>query len=107
MFLDIFPEQLEIWRDEKKAQMIDVREPFEFATAFIAESKNIPLSQILKRSGEISRDRPVLLICATGNRSGQIAHYLAENLGYTEVANLVGGVYGWQQQGRQVVNMPC
>lgn len=104
MFKDIFPEELQEW-EEKGAMLIDVREPFEFALGHIANVKNIPLSQFMGRKDEISE--PVVLICATGNRSGQIAHYLAENLGYTEVANLLGGVLGWSQQGRKLENDPC
>ena len=104
MFVDIFPEQLQEWQD-KGAMLVDVREPFEFAQGHIPNVKNIPLSQFMSRKDEVTE--PVVLICATGNRSGQVAHYLAENLGFKEVANLLGGTFGWSQQGRQIDMEPC
>ncbi len=64
---------------EKLAQMIqdgavivDVRSPGEFQSGHVQGSKNIPLPEIDKKLVEISKwNKPVILCCASGMRSGQ------------------------------------
>lgn len=51
------------------AQLIDVREPDEFAAGHARGARNIPLGQLAGRTGEIKADATVLLICHSGNRS--------------------------------------
>ena len=62
----------------KKGQtIIDVRTPAEFMGGNVAGSINIPLNEIELRLGEIQQmPQPVILCCASGNRSGQAAAYL-------------------------------
>jgi rhodanese-related sulfurtransferase len=95
MYQDIFPEEVSQWK-EKGAQIIDVREPGEYTRGHLPGAVNIPLGQLPKRTDEV--EEPVMLVCASGNRSGQAAQYLAEQ-GYEEVANLMGGTAGWRQRG--------
>ena len=47
-------------------------------------------------------EEPVVLVCASGNRSGQAAHYLTEHGILSNVANLMGGTSGWQERGLPV-----
>jgi len=72
-------------------QLIDVREPFEFATGSVPHAVNIPVGDLLGRLDEIDRDRPVALLCRSGNRSRHAAGQLAAH-GFTDVTNLAGGV---------------
>ncbi|MBD3274411.1 MAG: rhodanese-like domain-containing protein, partial [Candidatus Marinimicrobia bacterium] len=44
---------------------------------------------------QYDEDTPIMLICASGNRSSMAADSLAKN-GYTNVANVQGGMYAWQ-----------
>ena len=61
----------------KEAAVIDVRTPQEFAGGHIGGSINIPLQEISQKVDEIKRmGKPVVLCCASGNRSGQAAVYL-------------------------------
>lgn len=58
--------------------IIDVRTPAEFMGGHVANSINIPLNEIPNRVEEIrAMNGPILLCCASGNRSGQAAHFLA------------------------------
>lgn len=67
-FQQLTVEQAEKWIKEG-AQIIDVREPEEFAQGHIKGAKNIPLGDIEKRMREIKRDKPVLVVCRSGRRS--------------------------------------
>lgn len=75
--------------------LIDVREPWEYNSGHAKGSKNIPLSQLNKRVGEIPRDRDVLLICQSGNRSMNAANFL-QHQGITRVTNVSGGTAVWR-----------
>ena len=60
-----------------KKTIIDVRTPGEFHTGHVPESINIPLQEIYKRVKEIKQmQQPIVLCCASGNRSGQAATFL-------------------------------
>jgi phage shock protein E len=57
--------------------ILDVRSPGEFLGGNVAGSKNIPLQEIPTRIDEIKEmDQPLILCCASGNRSGQAEMYL-------------------------------
>src|SRR5438034_8633925 len=50
--------------------IVDVREPFEFEIARIADSKLIPLAELPGRLGELRQDEEIILVCKSGGRSG-------------------------------------
>jgi phage shock protein E len=65
--------------------VLDVRTPAEFQEGHVPGALNIPHDQVAARSAELgARDRPVLLYCRTGRRSGIAAAELAK-LGFTAV----------------------
>ncbi len=75
---------------DKGAVIIDVRTPGEFQGGHIKGSKNIPLDNIFSKVNEIKRiEKPVIVCCRTGMRSGQAASIL-KNSG---IAVMNGG--GW------------
>jgi len=78
----------------RKAQLIDVREPNEFANGHILGSRNIPLTQLKARLKEIRPDKPVYLYCQSGSRSGRAAQLLHKN-GYKDLSHLEGGFKKW------------
>lgn len=53
------------------AIIIDVRTPQEFRAGHIKGAKNIPLQDLNRRKSEIKKNKPVVLCCASGMRSGQ------------------------------------
>jgi rhodanese-related sulfurtransferase len=62
---------------ENGAVIIDVRTPGEFQGGHVKGSKNIPLDQINKRASEIKKmNKPVILCCASGMRSGRATSML-------------------------------
>ena len=57
--------------------IIDVRSPGEFIGGQVAGSLNIPLQEVPQRLEEIrNMSQPLILCCASGNRSGQAVHFL-------------------------------
>lgn len=62
------------------AVIVDVRTPMEFQGGHVAGSKNIPLNLISNHVEEIKEmNKPVVLCCASGNRSGQATAYLRQH----------------------------
>ncbi|HMR17690.1 MAG TPA: rhodanese-like domain-containing protein [Sphingobacterium sp.] len=76
-------------------QLIDVREPFEYEVSNL-NGLNIPLAGILIEADKISKDIPVIIHCRSGKRSAQAIMQL-EQLGYTNLSNLEGGILAWQE----------
>lgn len=66
------------------AVIVDVRTPWEFEAGHAKGAVNIPFDQIAARAGELPRDRPVVLYCRTGRRSGIAAGEL-QRLGFTQL----------------------
>ncbi|MBL8313524.1 MAG: rhodanese-like domain-containing protein [Rubrivivax sp.] len=84
--------------------LLDVREPGEFAQAHIAGAVNAPRG-VLEASCDrgydetmpaiaSARQRPVVVICRSGNRSILAADVL-QQMGYADVVSLRTGVRGW------------
>jgi rhodanese-related sulfurtransferase len=87
------------------APAVDVREPGEFAAGAIKGSINVPLGAIQQRgaaalkAAAIDLDAPhIVLVCRSGNRSGQACSALRATLG-ERGHNLAGGVIAWSNQG--------
>ncbi len=63
---------------EKQGTIVDVRSRGEFSGGHVAGSVNIPLQEITKRMDELkSLEQPLILCCASGNRSGQATSFLS------------------------------
>ncbi len=87
------------------APVVDVREPNEFAAGAIKGSINVPLGAIQQRGSAALADAAIdlqaphiLLVCRSGNRSGQACTALRGSLG-ARGHNLAGGVIAWGNQG--------
>lgn len=73
------------------ATIVDVREPFEFAGGKVEGSINMPLGTVPSNIAKLDKmSKPLILCCASGNRSGQATMFLQQQ-GLKEVYN--GG--GW------------
>jgi phage shock protein E len=64
---------------EKQGTIVDVRTISEFMGGNVKGSINIPLQEIQQRMDEIKYlNQPLVLCCASGNRSGQATHFLSQ-----------------------------
>lgn len=74
---------------EAGAKIVDVRSPDEFRDGGFPGAVNIPLQDLQRRLGEIPKEKPVVLYCASGARSGMGARMLKQ-AGYADVTNAGG-----------------
>jgi len=98
---EIYPQTLE--EIAIPVEIVDVREPDEYVgpLGHIRGAKLIPLGQLTQRVGELSRDRPLVMVCRSGARSAQ-ATVLLQRAGFPRVANLNGGMLRWRADGHAV-----
>jgi rhodanese-related sulfurtransferase len=84
--------------------ILDVRTPAEYERGRIPGSVLLPLQQLQARWQEIAghAERPVLIYCATGNRSTVAAKILIDR-GFRRVYNLRPGIAGWEREKLPVV----
>lgn len=93
--------------------LLDIRCPHEFDAAHIAASVNVPRG-ILEIAADYgyeetvpelveARDRRVVVICRSGNRSILAAHTL-QRMGYTNTASLRTGIRGWNDFEQSLVD---
>lgn len=74
--------------------LLDVREPWEFATCHIAGSLSMPMSSVPARAEELDPEAEIVVVCHHGMRSAQVCMFL-ERQGFSRVINLSGGVAAW------------
>ncbi len=87
--------------DNPNVAFIDVREPDEYAAGHIPGVKLIPLGSVPSRLSEIPKDKTVIAVCRSGNRSSQATKYLRDQ-GFDNVHNMTGGMSQWTQAGYKV-----
>ena len=94
-------ELLQAVSDGEAPLVLDVREPWEFRRVHVPGAKLLPLGQLSERIGELDPQRPVAVICASGNRSQSAAALLAQK-GFQKVFNVAGGTNAWKQAGLEI-----
>ncbi|HSS03651.1 MAG TPA: rhodanese-like domain-containing protein [Solirubrobacterales bacterium] len=80
---------------EDGAQLIDVRADHEWEAGRIVGATHLPLAELAERTGELDKDRPVVLYCRGGNRSTMATDALAA-AGF-DAAKLDEGIVGWSE----------
>ena len=86
---------------EPRPLLIDVRERNEFDLMRAPGAVLMPLSTFTTTYDQLPTDRPLLLICAVGGRSGRATEFLLAN-GYPNAINVAGGITGWSAAGLPV-----
>lgn len=88
--------------NHKNALVLDVRSDEEYKAGHILNSMQIPLGKLNERIGELEKhkERPVVVVCRTGNRSAGACATLGKS-GFGQAYNLTGGILAWQK-----VNLP-
>ena len=91
--------------DRANAQLLDVRTPQEYTSGHIASAFNLDIYDpgFKEALGKLDKERPVLVYCKSGGRSGQAAEMMGQ-MGFKEVYNLQGGMLAWANAGKPVDN---
>ena len=88
--------------NRRDAVVLDVRDAADYKAGHITNARHLPEAEIDSRMKELDKikARPIIVSCARGNRSLNVANRLRK-LGFSDVFSLRGGIAAWQQ-----ANMP-
>jgi sulfur-carrier protein adenylyltransferase/sulfurtransferase len=91
-------------QSQNGAVLVDVRETEEFAAGHIPGAKHVPRGYLEQRieAAVPDHDKHVILYCASGNRSALAAKTLMDELGYSNVESMRGGITLWKDRGYDV-----
>ena len=100
---------------QKKIPLIDIRRKDEWKSTGIVENSILMTffdkngkantNEWLKELNKIAnKNDPVILICRTGRRTGIIAKFLSEKVGYRLIYDVTDGITDWIKKGNTVVN---
>lgn len=89
------PQALTLMMNNQQAVVIDIRDPAEFRQGHITSSRNIPYSKLMEQSGELPKDKPVIIVCNLGQVAGAATKQL-KAIGLSEVYRLEGGISNWK-----------
>lgn len=84
---------------EEGALLVDCREQNEWDAARIPGAVLKPMSTVNDWYQDLPTDRPIVMQCRSGNRSGQIVSVLTAQVGMDNVVNLTGGILAWAEAG--------
>lgn len=88
----------QFYNDTADHTLVDVRTRSEYAGGHLPQALNIPLNELQNRIDEVPRNKPVVVVCASGNRS-QTGSDVLVAAGYGNVYNLEGGTMVWMMNG--------
>lgn len=81
----------------EKLQIIDVREPNEFAAGHIPGAKLIPLGHLAQYFSQLDPEQEYIMVCRSGNRSGTACSMMSR-VGFKKALNMAGGMLAWKGQ---------
>ena len=86
---------------DRRVNVLDVRRATEFAGGHVPGAINIAHTRLAARTGDVPRDRPLIVNCQGGTRSAR-ATALLQRAGY-DVMNLKGGFSAWEKSNAAVM----
>ncbi|GIV63520.1 MAG: rhodanese-like domain-containing protein [Chloroflexota bacterium] len=90
---------------EQGAFVLDVRQPEEWNELHVPGATLIPLDQLPQRVNEVPKDKEIVVICRSGNRS-QAGRDILLQAGYEKVTSVSGGILAWRNAGYPTVSGP-
>jgi len=81
--------------------VVDVREPWEYHQGHVPGALLMPLGQLSVRLEELDLEKPVAVICASGNRSHSASALLGQK-GFKTIYNVLGGTAQWAHSGLEL-----
>ncbi len=97
MDFEITPEEVKTQLEGAgRPLLLDVREPWEFETARIEGSKNIPMGDVPMRVQELDPDEHIIVVCHHGVRSQNVTNWLRQQ-GFENVQSMRGGIDRWSR----------
>ena len=99
MDYEITPEEVKAKRDAGDAfTLLDVREPWEFETARLADAKLMPMGEVPSRANqELDPDDHIIVLCHHGVRSMNVTAWLRQQ-GFEKAQSMRGGIDAWSRR---------
>jgi rhodanese-related sulfurtransferase len=94
---DLSPEKVADMVEKGEAQLVDVRESYEWEVGRIAGARHIELEHLASRSSEIDKQKAVVFQCRVGRRSAMATEAFRAS-GY-DAYNMAGGIQAWVEKG--------
>jgi rhodanese-related sulfurtransferase len=92
---EVSPTEAAALLKDGKARLIDVREPWEFATAKIEGSQLMPMGDVPARAHqELDPEERLVIMCHHGMRSMNVTVWL-RNQGFEQAQSMAGGIDMW------------
>jgi len=82
---------------ESGAQTVDVRTDVEFGAGHIPAARHVALTDVQREAATLDREKPILIYCRSGNRSGPTAEAFAAS-GW-DAHSIAGGLIAWSEAG--------
>lgn len=94
---DLPPERVKEILDAGEAQLVDVREPYEWDAGRIAGAVHIELEHLAGQADDLDKEKPVIFQCRMGRRSA-LATDAFRAVGF-DAYNMRGGIQAWADAG--------
>jgi rhodanese-related sulfurtransferase len=94
---DLPPQRVKEILDADEAELVDVREPYEWEAGRIPGAKHIELERLAGCADELPKDKPVIFQCRVGRRSA-LATDAFRAVGF-DAYNMRGGIQAWAEEG--------
>lgn len=88
--------------NQKDLQLIDVRTSGEYGGGHLRGAKNISLDRIGAHLADLSKEKPLIVYCRSGQRSASALKTLRD-AGFSQAKHLQGGIGAWQGAGLSVI----
>jgi rhodanese-related sulfurtransferase len=95
--IHLSPKRVAELAESAEAELIDVRRDYEWDAGRIAGARHIEVNDLTAQADSIQRDRPIVFVCRSGNRSGMAADAFRQ-AGY-DARNMEGGLLAWVESG--------
>ena len=106
---NVYPREISaaeaVAKRDSGAFILDVREPDEWNQFHVPDSTLIPLGELASRVNELPKDKEIVVVCRSGNRSAKGRDILL-SAGFTQVTSMAGGLTQWKAAGYPTVSGP-
>jgi rhodanese-related sulfurtransferase len=97
MDFEITPEEVKTKLENRdRPVLLDIRDPWEYATAHIEGSKHIPMDELPSRAAELDPTAHIVVFCHAGVRSAHVTEWLRQS-GFDKVQSMRGGIDRWSR----------
>ncbi len=84
--------------NRERGIFVDIRSADQFREGTIPQARNVPKDQLDDKAASLPKERPIIVVCDSGQQSGAAAGKLRK-LGLEGAVSMQGGLRSWKQDG--------